>query len=297
MKAPAKFQVIVLFALIMFLLVTLSACSTSNKLTDAVDKAFTSKRYKAAIAERDELCENNKQLRKDTAALGAEKRSLQDDLSSLEKRYSDLQKTSNMTLGQLNEELARKSTELEKKEALLQAREKRLKELEGITRRQDSIVTALNNTVKNALLGFKSDELSVEMKNGKVYVSMSDKLLFKSGSASVEDKGKEALKKLAEVLSKNQEIDILIEGHTDNLPIKTAVFKDNWDLSAARATGVVRLLTEEYKMPATRLTASGRGEYSPVASNETVEGRAKNRRTDIILTPKLDELFKLIQNK
>jgi chemotaxis protein MotB len=123
---------------------------------------------------------------------------------------------------------------------------------------------------------------------------MSDKLLFKSGSVAVENKGKEAIKLLADVLGKNPDIDILIEGHTDNVPIKTAVYKDNWDLSVARATSIVRILTEEYKIEPTRLTASGKGEFSPRASNETPDGRALNRRTEIILSPKLDEIMKLL---
>ena len=123
---------------------------------------------------------------------------------------------------------------------------------------------------------------------------MSDKLLFKSGSAEVEEKGLDALKKLAEVLNNNKDVGVMIEGHTDNIPIKTAQFKDNWDLSVARATNIVRMLDEVHQVDAKNLTAAGRGEYMPKASNETAEGRAKNRRTEIILSPKLDELYKLI---
>jgi chemotaxis protein MotB len=119
--------------------------------------------------------------------------------------------------------------------------------------------------------------------------------LFKSGSAAVEVKGKEALKVLAEVLDKNPDIDILVEGHTDNVPIRTSVYKDNWDLSVARATSIVRILTDEYKIEPTRLTASGKGEFSPRASNAASEGRANNRRTEIILSPKLDEIMQLLK--
>jgi chemotaxis protein MotB len=133
------------------------------------------------------------------------------------------------------------------------------------------------------------------MKNGKVYISMSDKLLFKSGSAAVEDAGKEAIKKLADVLNKNPDIDVLIEGHTDNIPIKTAKNEDNWALSADRALSIVRLLSDVNGVKPKRLVAAGRGEYFPKADNSTPEGRAKNRRTEIILTPKLDELYKLIE--
>jgi len=134
------------------------------------------------------------------------------------------------------------------------------------------------------------------MKNGKVYVSLSDKLLFKSGNASVEDKGKDAIKKLSEVLNKNTDIDIAIEGHTDNVSIKTNLYKDNWDLSVARSTNIVRMICDEFGVESKRVTASGKGEYFPVANNETPEGRAKNRRTEIVLSPKLEELFKLLNS-
>jgi chemotaxis protein MotB len=268
-----------------------------SKFLKKIDTLTTSQRYKDAIIERDELCNKSKSLMADTAKLAGELRKSQTDLKSLTADYERLSATSDIQLSKLNSDLKLKSKELEKKEKLLQEREKALKEMQSIISRQDSIVNNLNNIVKNALLGFNSDELTVEMKNGKVYVSMSDKLLFKSGSADVEKKGTEALKKLSEVLSKNKDIDILIEGHTDNVPIKTPVYKDNWDLSAARATSVVRLLINENTIEPKRLTASGKGEFFPVASNETTEGKAKNRRTEIILSPKLDELFKLIQNK
>jgi chemotaxis protein MotB len=126
---------------------------------------------------------------------------------------------------------------------------------------------------------------------------MSDKLLFKSGSASIEDAGKSAIKVLADVLNKNLDIDISVEGHTDNIPIKTALYADNWDLSVARATSIVRILTSEHNVSSARLTASGKGEFSPRANNSTAEGRASNRRTEIVLTPKLDEIMKLLNNK
>ena len=124
---------------------------------------------------------------------------------------------------------------------------------------------------------------------------MSDKLLFKSGSAAIEAKGIEAIKVLAAVLNKNNDIDILVEGYTDNIPIRTVQYHDNWDLSAERAISIVRILTDEYQIAPTRLTASGKGEFLPRATNSTPEGRASNRRTEIILSPKLDELMKLLK--
>jgi chemotaxis protein MotB len=147
------------------------------------------------------------------------------------------------------------------------------------------------------LVGFKSDELSVELKNGKVYVSLAEKLLFKSGSAMVDPKGKEALGKLAAVQEKNPDIDVMIEGHTDNVPLIPGKFDDNWDLSVSRATSIVRILTEDNNVEPKRVTAAGRSEFVPLVSNDTPEGKARNRRTEIILSPKLDELFQILNSK
>ena len=143
------------------------------------------------------------------------------------------------------------------------------------------------------LVNFKPDELTVSIKDGKIYVSLQEKLLFKSGSAVVDPKGKEALKSLATVLNGTKDINVNIEGHTDNVPIK-GKFQDNWSLSTERATSIIRILTNEYNVDAKNIIATGRSEYYPVADNLTPEGKAKNRRTEIILSPNLAELFKLI---
>jgi chemotaxis protein MotB len=273
------------FAIIAFstgILVT-SCAAHKNCGESGAKSKYSSKRYSKALRERDSLCSLTKVQ--------------SDKISSLNKSYTDLNTEYDNLKQNSGSALNKLSADLGSNQAKLQQREARLRELESILRRQDSILNMLNTSVKNALLGFSPDELTVEMKNGKVYVSMSDKLLFKSGDANVETKGKEALKKLAEVLNKNNDVSIAIEGHTDNVPIKTAVYKDNWDLSAARATNVVRLLTSEYGMEAHRLTASGKGEYFPIGDNSTTEGKAKNRRTEVVLSPKLDELMKLIVNK
>ena len=159
---------------------------------------------------------------------------------------------------------------------------------------QNAKVQQILQSVKDALMGFSSDELSVREENGKIYVAMSDKLLFRSGSATVDERGKEALAKLAEVLNKQTDVDVNIEGHTDTKPIHTARFADNWDLSVIRATSVVRILTEEYHVSPLQIVPSGRGEYVPVADNDSAEGRSKNRRTEIIIAPKLDELLEIL---
>ena len=153
----------------------------------------------------------------------------------------------------------------------------------------------LLGSVKDALLGFSSDELTVREEDGKVYVAMSDKLLFESGKAVVNEQGREALGKLAGVLNKQTDIDVYIEGHTDNVPIHTAVFQDNWDLSVIRATSVVRILTETYGVNPLQIQPCGRGEFKPVDVNTTPEGKARNRRTEIIMAPRLDKLFKMLK--
>lgn len=261
-----------------------------------------SKRFKAVISERDELCKTLElrdneivSLKENIEGLKGNINDLNQSITDIEKKYNDLSGEKLSEAEQFNLALKQKTGELNEKARLLAEREKALNDLRQVIARQDSITKRLNDVLRNALLGFNSDELSVEIKNGKVYVSMSDKLLFKSGSVAVEAKGKEAIKLLADVLGKNQDIDILIEGHTDNVPIKTAVYRDNWDLSVARATSIVRILTEEYKITPTRLTASGKGEFWPRATNDTPEGRASNRRTEIILSPKLDEIMQLLK--
>jgi chemotaxis protein MotB len=207
-----------------------------------------------------------------------------------------------------NERLREKEAALEakelliaKNEALLRQRELEIQERElailDLQRRldkQDSITRSINDALRNALVGFQSDEISIEMRDGKVYLSLSNKLLFKSGSVDIEAKGKDAIRILGEVLKKNPDIDVMVEGHTDNVPIKTSLYKDNWDLSVARAITIVRMLTSNYGILPMRLTAAGRGEYMPKASNDTPEGRALNRRTEIILTPNLDKIMKII---
>ncbi|MGL4596231.1 MAG: OmpA family protein, partial [Bacteroidia bacterium] len=216
-------------------------------------------------------------------------------------------------VGKLNltqEELFRKEDELKRMEldikrkqrtqdsltVELNKRESRVKELEAALAAKDQAVNDLKQKVKNALVNFEGKGLTVTQKNGKVYVSMEDNLLFTSGSIKVQPKGEEALKKLAIVLQDNIDINVLVEGHTDNVPMKGAGdIKDNWDLSAMRATSVVKILLANGKIDPQRMTAAGRGEFFPIDPANTVEARAKNRRTEIILTPKLDELFKVLE--
>ena len=230
--------------------------------------------------QKDEIAKLKQQitdLMSDTTRLG---QAIRDYRKSLYSNLSEQEKL-NMLLKEKMEKLAEREATINKLQAEVDAQNARLQ--------------SLLNSVKDALLGFSSDELTVTEKNGKIYVAMSDKLLFESGSAQVNKQGKEALGKLAEVLKKQHDIDVFIEGHTDNKPIKTVQFKDNWDLSVVRATSVVRILTKDYGVNPLQILPCGRGEFMPVDNNESVEGRAHNRRTEIIMAPKLDKLMDILK--
>jgi chemotaxis protein MotB len=179
----------------------------------------------------------------------------------------------------------------------LDKRNARLVELEGILSRQDSLVNALHNTISGALRGFEGQGLTVYERNGKVYVSLEEQLLFQTGSTTVDPNGVRALKDLANVLEKNADINIMIEGHTDDVPVTAGPrMRDNWDLSVLRATSIVRILLEDTTINPQRFIVAGRGEYMPVAQGQATEARRKNRRTEIILTPRLDELFRILES-
>lgn len=257
-------------------------------------------------------------LKRDTTSLGYTLRKTTNNYDQLNKTYDLLLKKNKELLegserdtktltGQLlttqkdlqdREDLVKKmEKELDDKRVELQAKEKRLDELQKILDRKDSTVNALKKTVSDALTGFTNNGLTVEMRNGKVYVSLEESLLFASGSTKIDPKGAEAIKKLAKVLETNTDINVMVEGHTDDVPMHgSGEIKDNWDLSVMRATQVVKLLTTSANIDAKRITASGHGEFLPLQTGKTPEARKKNRRTEIILTPKLDELFKVIEN-
>ena len=253
-------------------------------------------RYQTVKEERDRLqqeynttSENYENLKASYDALEANSSSA---LAENSRRNREL-------LGELEKKeqvLAEEKARLEKLQQDLAARSKRVNELESVIAAKDAKMNALKNAISKALVNFEGKGLTVEQRNGKVYVSMENKLLFNSGSWAVNAEGKQAVQQLASVLAQNPDIAVLIEGHTDNVPYNgSGQLTDNWDLSTKRATAIVHLLQENREIDPLNLTAAGRGEYAPVASNETAEGRAKNRRIEVILTPKLDEIEKLLQ--
>jgi chemotaxis protein MotB len=243
----------------------------------------------------DLLLEKNSQLLRgkddDNRKLMGQFQLTQEELLKKEERLRD----SERDLENKRKDLEQLSADLDNSRKAIELKELKVAELEAILARKDSVVKALREKVTNALLGFQGKGLAISQKNGKVYVSLDESLLFASGSITVDSKGQEAIRNLAKVLEKDKDINVLIEGHTDNVPIKSAAIKDNWDLSVMRATAIVRIITSSSSIDPIRLTAAGKGEFYPIDPANTPEARRKNRRTEIILTPQLDELFKIIE--
>lgn len=270
----------------------------SKSLATAQNELATlQKNYDVAIAKRDQF----------QAAYNVTKTSL----DNLQKSYEALEQNSSSAmaenakknrelLAQLEakeQALSAENARLEKLKQDMEARSQRIAELENIISSKDAAMTKLKNAISKALTNFEGKGLTVEQRDGKVYVSMENKLLFESGSWAVGKNGKEAVIQLGSVLAVNPDIAILIEGHTDNVPYTgSGQLSGNWDLSTKRATAIVEILRENAVINPENLTAAGRGEYAPIATNETAEGKAKNRRIEVILTPKLDEISKLLND-
>jgi chemotaxis protein MotB len=220
--------------------------------------------------------------------LDSSMRSLNANYKQLDLKKQEIEKMSEAELRKLNEQLT-------KELAALEYSNKRVAEMQATIQAQKQAQQQLLENIRKALIDFNSSELTAEIRgDGKVYVSLSEKLLFKSGKYDVDPKGKEALKKLGEVISKQPDIDIEVEGHTDTVPFKRGELRDNMDLSVMRATTIATLLSSSYGVNPKQVTASGRGEYFPVADNNTTEGRASNRRTEIIISPKISDIYKLL---
>jgi chemotaxis protein MotB len=216
-------------------------------------------------------------------------------LNELQTAQEDLA-TKQRALAELEGNVSEQRQSLTRLRAELEARNARLMEMEEMMQEKDRLMNRLRQTVADALLGFEGQGLTVTQKNGKVYVSLANQLLFSSGSTVVDQNGQRALRQLAAVLAQNPDISIMIEGHTDDVPFRQgSSIKDNWDLSVLRATSIVRILLDANSIDPSRITVAGRGEYVPVDPADTPEARAKNRRTEIILSPDLDELYRILE--
>ena len=246
-------------------------------------------------SERDQLESDLNSLKKNYDNLNAAYAALEQNSSKVIEENSKKNRALLQQLGSKEQALALENKRLMRLEADMQERSERITELEALIAAKDQAMNDLKNAISRALTDFEGKGLSVEQRDGKVYVSMENKLLFKSGSWAVNSQGRNAIVQLGNVLAENPDIAVLIEGHTDNVPFSNrGQISNNWDLSTKRATAIISILAENKAISLENLTAAGRGEYSPVDSNDTNEGKAKNRRIEVVLTPKLDEISKLL---
>ena len=303
-----------------------TSCVSKKVYTDLETKYADLKKENRALAdentalaqEKNQLDLQSKDLQAQLDKIKAERDKLAADyasaksgLDNLEAAYTALEKNSGEALDsnmKRNRELlaeleakekalAAEQERLNKLKADLQERSQRVNELESMMAAQEAGLKKLKETLSKALNSFEGKGLTVEMKNGKVYVSMENKLLFNSGSWTVGSEGKKAVVEVARVLAQNPDISVLIEGHTDNVPYSgSGQIENNWDLSTKRATAIVNIMRENPGVNPQNLTAAGRGEYAPLVENTTAEGKSKNRRIEIILTPKLDEISKMLND-
>jgi len=311
-------------AILFIIAITLNSC-VSKKIYQELETKFNNLRSSnsALIEEKDNLLIAKKaleadleKLNSDYSVLSTQKEILDNEFVSLQHKYNNLDESYNVLSAQSSKKLAEQSQKnqelslqleekerklvlesdrLEKLQNELAERSNQINELQSLINAKEAQMQQLKNAVSSALLNFEGKGLTVVHKNGKIYVSMENKLLFDSGSWAVGNEGKNAVEQLASVLSKNPDIHVLIEGHTDNVPYTGATVLDNWDLSVKRATAIVRILQNKGVDPK-QITAAGRSEYINVDTNATSEGKAKNRRIEIILAPNLDEISKLLNN-
>lgn len=301
------------------LIVALSTSCVSKKIYNDLESKYADlkKENRSISDENTDLLKAKSQLELDQEALNkelakvkSEREKLQADYTALNKKmdvlsdsYSALEKNSSESLKanmaknrELLEQLGAKEKALALEQEQLNKNNQRLQELEALIAAKEASMRKLKETLSKALNSFEGKGLTVEQKNGKVYVSMENKLLFNSGSWAVGSEGKKAVVEVGKVLGDNPDISVLIEGHTDDDPFGgSGPIADNWDLSTKRATAIVAILSENKSINKQNLTAAGRGEFSPLASNATAEGKAKNRRIEIILTPRLDEIAEMLK--
>ncbi|MBO7542079.1 MAG: OmpA family protein [Bacteroidales bacterium] len=313
------------FFLFLAVALTLASC-VSTKKYNALETSNNKlkKEYKVAQAEldalkdeKDNLLAENQGLKNEVVDLNKNRTQLEqqlqdkrNELENMKLRYDTTMENylqqvgvKNRALNSANAMLKAKETELNEKEKNLEAlqkdyeaKNKRLEEVNKALAAKEKEVNAIKTKISDALVGFQNKGLQVETKDGKVYVSMEDKLMFASGSWAVSKEGLQAIKELAKILEENKDLNISVEGHTDNLAYNgSGNVKDNWDLSVMRATAIVKEILKAGKIAPERISASGRGEYAPKAPNTTADNRAKNRRTEIILTPKISEVLELVK--
>ncbi len=281
--------------LIGFAALALSSCVSTKKYDSMRAQAIRSERELELAGERLAALEQSRdKLQAEYTDLAVEKARLEAERAKLQGEYEALKGSYDKMLGDASAEASRMLRQLEQNQRELDARSQRVDELEEALRAREETLNQIRRKVTDALLGFEGKGLTISQRNGKVYVSMDDKLLFRSGSFDIDPNGAKAVRDLAVVLAANPDIEVMVEGHTDNVPYRSnGQLKDNLDLSVKRATTVTRLLLENPGNAPQRIVSAGRGAWLPVATGDSDAARQKNRRTEIILSPKLDELLQL----
>ncbi len=257
-------------------------------------------RYVQLQAEQTKLQEDLKNCTDLNTENSRKKAVLEAEIGGLKKQIDYLKENNNQALKQLENLSVISGSQAESiKKSLdnIGAKDSYIQGLQSALNRKDSLNLVLVTNLKGAIGNLDDQDINIKVDKGVVYIDISDKLLFKSGSFDVTDRAKEVLGKVALVLKNQPDIEFMVEGHTDNVAYKSTVLLDNWDLSVKRATSIVRILQKQYGLDPTHMAASGRGEYKPVADNSTAEGKASNRRTRIVILPQLDQFFKLLEKK
>ena len=281
------------------------SCVSPKKLEEEKAKyTELSGNYLALQAKYRDLQDELKRCQNESTAkisdLNTRKAALESQIADMTKQIDYLKQNNNTVLNQLKDLSVVTGAQAESiKKSLdnIGAKDIYIRDLQGSIARKDSLNMALVMNLKGAIGNLDDKDINIKVDKGVVYVDISDKLLFKSGSYEVTDRAKEVLGKVAKVLNNQPDIEFQVEGHTDSVPIKSPGISDNWDLSVKRATTVVRILQDTYGLDPKRMTAAGRSQYVPLADNGTAEGRAANRRTRIVILPQLDQFFKLLETK
>jgi len=279
----------------------LFSCVSQKKMRQAEAKFGELNGAYAELKEKYKACQDDQtDYKSKIAALNTQKSALESSNADLKNQVDYLKQNNNTVLNQLKDLSVVTGSQAESIKKSLEnigSKDIYIKDLQGSIARKDSLNMALVMNLKGAIGNLDDKDINIKVDKGVVYVDISDKLLFKSGSYDVTDRAKEVLGKVAKVLNAQPEIEFMVEGHTDSVAIKSAGINDNWDLSVKRATTVVRILQNTYGLDPKRMTAAGRGQYLPLGDNTTAEGRAANRRTRIVILPQLDQFFKLLETK
>jgi chemotaxis protein MotB len=287
--------------LLTLLSILLFSCVSSKKFkSEQAKNAELNTKYSTLLGEYNDCQKNKNDLSAQKSFLETDNSNLKAQVANLQKENDYLKQNSSTLLNQLQAMSVMSGSQAESVKKSLEsigAKDAYIQNLQQAMAKKDSLNMVLVMNLKGAIGNLDDKDINIKVDKGVVYIDISDKLLFKTGKYDVTEEAKVVLGKVATVLKNQPDIEFMIEGHTDNIPFKSSVLLDNWDLSVKRATSVLRILQNQYGLEPSHMTAAGRGEYVPVTNNDSAEGRAANRRTRIVILPQLDQFFKLLEVK